>query len=92
MSRPASWPESFPLMSRGAACASGWSGSRTRARGWAGGMTGAVVTLDALHTQAETARHLAGDKRAHYLMIIKGKPPRAAGDLPRPGHLAVTTL
>ena len=34
-----------------------------------------VVTLDALHTQAETARHLAGDKKAHYLMIVKGNQP-----------------
>lgn len=38
-------------------------------------LTGQVVTLDALHTQAETARHLAGDKKAHYLMIIKGNQP-----------------
>jgi predicted transposase YbfD/YdcC len=38
-------------------------------------LTGAVVTLDALHTQAETARHLAADKKAHYLMIIKGNQP-----------------
>jgi len=34
-----------------------------------------VVTLDALHTQAETARHLAEDKHAHYLMIIKANQP-----------------
>ncbi len=34
-----------------------------------------MVTLDALHTQAETARHLAGDKKAHYLMIVKGNQP-----------------
>jgi len=38
-------------------------------------VAGAVVTLDALHAQAETARCLAGDKRAHYLMIIKGNQP-----------------
>jgi predicted transposase YbfD/YdcC len=38
-------------------------------------LTGAVVTLDALHTQAETARHLCEDKHAHYLMIIKGNQP-----------------
>lgn len=38
-------------------------------------LIGAVVTLDALHTQAETARHLAEDKHAHYLMIIKGNQP-----------------
>src|SRR5690348_14568024 len=39
MSRPASWPGSFPLMSRGAACAGGWPGSRILARGWAGGIS-----------------------------------------------------
>jgi predicted transposase YbfD/YdcC len=38
-------------------------------------LTGAVVTLDALHTQAETARHLVEDKHGHYLMIIKGNQP-----------------
>ena len=38
-------------------------------------LTGTVVTLDAMHTQAETARHLAGDKHAHYLMIIKANQP-----------------
>ena len=38
-------------------------------------LIGTVVTLDALHTQAETARHLVEDKRAHYLMIIKGNQP-----------------
>ena len=38
-------------------------------------LTGAVVTLDALHTQAETARYLAGHKQAHYLMIAKGNQP-----------------
>jgi predicted transposase YbfD/YdcC len=38
-------------------------------------LTGRVVTLDALHTQAETARHLVEDKHAHYLMIIKGNQP-----------------
>ncbi len=38
-------------------------------------LTATVVALDALHTQAETARYLAGDKHAHYLMIIKGNQP-----------------
>lgn len=38
-------------------------------------LTGAVVTLDALHTQAETARHLVQDKKAHYLMAVKGNQP-----------------
>jgi predicted transposase YbfD/YdcC len=38
-------------------------------------LTGTVVTADALHTQAETARHLVEDKHAHYLMIIKANQP-----------------
>jgi predicted transposase YbfD/YdcC len=38
-------------------------------------LIGTVVTLDALHTQAETARHLVEDKHAHYLMIVKGNQP-----------------
>jgi predicted transposase YbfD/YdcC len=38
-------------------------------------LIGQVVTLDALHTQTETARHLVEDKHAHYLMIIKGNQP-----------------
>ena len=38
-------------------------------------LIGQMVTLDALHTQAETARHLAEDKHAHYLMIIKANQP-----------------
>jgi predicted transposase YbfD/YdcC len=38
-------------------------------------LTGRVVTLDALHTQVGTARHLVEDKHAHYLMIIKGNQP-----------------
>ena len=38
-------------------------------------LIGNVVTVDALHTQAETARYLAEDKKAHYLMIVKGNQP-----------------
>ena len=38
-------------------------------------LIGTVVTADALHTQAETARYLVEDKQAHYLMIIKGNQP-----------------
>jgi predicted transposase YbfD/YdcC len=38
-------------------------------------LIGQVVTLDALHTQAETARHLVEDKHAHYLMIVKANQP-----------------
>src|SRR5262249_29859224 len=38
-------------------------------------LIGQVVTLNALHTQAETARHLVEDKHAHYLMIVKANQP-----------------
>ena len=38
-------------------------------------LIGQMVTLDALHTQTETARHLVEDKHAHYLMIIKANQP-----------------
>jgi predicted transposase YbfD/YdcC len=38
-------------------------------------LIGTVVTVDALHTQAETARYLVEGKKAHYLMIIKGNQP-----------------
>jgi predicted transposase YbfD/YdcC len=38
-------------------------------------LIGTVVTADALHTQTETARYLVEDKKAHYLMIIKGNQP-----------------
>jgi len=38
-------------------------------------LAGAVVTLDALHTQAETARYLAEDRKAHHLMIVKASQP-----------------
>lgn len=38
-------------------------------------LIGQVVTMDALHTQRETARHLVEDKKAHYLMIVKANQP-----------------
>jgi predicted transposase YbfD/YdcC len=38
-------------------------------------LAGMVVTLDALHTQRETARLLREDKGAHYLMIVKANQP-----------------
>ena len=34
-----------------------------------------VVTADALHTQRETARHLVGDRDAHYVLTVKGNQP-----------------
>ena len=36
---------------------------------------GAVVTLDAMHTQRETARFLVEDKKADYVMTVKGNQP-----------------
>jgi predicted transposase YbfD/YdcC len=38
-------------------------------------LAGMVVTLDALHTQRETARLLREDHDAHYLMIVKANQP-----------------
>ena len=38
-------------------------------------LAGMVLTLDALHTQRETARLLREDKGAHYLMIVKANQP-----------------
>ena len=36
---------------------------------------GPVVTVDAWHTQTETARYLVEDKHAPYVMPVKGNPP-----------------
>lgn len=36
---------------------------------------GTTVTMDALHTQTETARYLVEDKHAHYIMEAKGNQP-----------------
>ena len=38
-------------------------------------LAGQVLTLDALHTQRDTAAHLVEAKKAHYLMIVKGNQP-----------------
>ena len=38
-------------------------------------LAGMVVTVDALHTQRETARLICEDKDGHYLMIVKGNQP-----------------
>ena len=38
-------------------------------------LTGVVVTVDALHTQRETARHLVDDRGAHYVLTVKGNQP-----------------
>lgn len=36
---------------------------------------GSVVSADALHTQAETAKHLVDERKAHYLLTVKGNQP-----------------
>ena len=38
-------------------------------------LAGMLVTLDALHTQRETARLIRADKGGHYLMIVKANQP-----------------
>ena len=38
-------------------------------------LTDVVVTADALHTLRETARHLVGDRNAHYVLTVKGNQP-----------------
>lgn len=44
-------------------------------------LTGRTVTADALHTQAETARYLVEDKRAHYLFTVKDNQPTLKNDI-----------
>jgi len=51
-------------------------------------VAGKVVTLDALHTQRQTAR-LIGDRGGHYVMTVKGNQPElqeAIQELFRPAH------
>jgi predicted transposase YbfD/YdcC len=38
-------------------------------------LAGTVLTLDALHTQSQTARRVTGDEHGHYLMTVKGNQP-----------------
>ncbi|MCL4520369.1 MAG: ISAs1 family transposase [Firmicutes bacterium] len=38
-------------------------------------ITDKIVTMDALHTQVETARYLVEDKHAHYIMEVKKNQP-----------------
>jgi predicted transposase YbfD/YdcC len=40
-------------------------------------VTGALLTLDALHTTKKTARLITGSLNAHYLLILKGNQPLA---------------
>ncbi len=46
-------------------------------------LAGRVVTADALHTQAETARYLVEDKSAHYLFTVKDNQPTLKSDIAR---------
>ncbi|MFF0451391.1 ISAs1 family transposase [Streptomyces sp. NPDC004609] len=39
------------------------------------GLTGVVVTADALHTQREHVRFHTRDKQAHYLLVVKNNQP-----------------
>jgi hypothetical protein len=45
-------------------------------------LAGTVITLDALHTQRDTARLIAGDKGGHYLMIVKADQPGLLEQVP----------
>jgi hypothetical protein len=44
-------------------------------------LAGRVVTADALHTNAETARYLVEDKQAHYLLTVKDNQPTLKADI-----------
>ncbi len=49
-------------------------------------LTGTWVTLDALHTQTETAKFLVEAKKAHFIMTVKANQPTlyaACRSLPR---------
>ena len=39
------------------------------------GLDGVIVTADAGHAQHDTAAYLAGERGAHYLLIVKGNQP-----------------
>jgi hypothetical protein len=44
-------------------------------------LEGAVVTADAMHTQAETAKFLVEEKGADYVFIVKGNQPALQEDI-----------
>lgn len=44
-------------------------------------LEGRVVTLDAMHTQKETARYLVEEKRADYLLTVKDNQPTLKKDI-----------
>jgi predicted transposase YbfD/YdcC len=39
------------------------------------GLAGCVITADALHTQREHAQFLVGQKKAHYILVVKKNQP-----------------
>jgi predicted transposase YbfD/YdcC len=42
---------------------------------------GAIVTLDALHTQTETARYLVEEKKADYVLVAKDNQETLKSDI-----------
>jgi predicted transposase YbfD/YdcC len=44
-------------------------------------LTGAVVTMDALHAQRDHAIYLVEQRRAHYLVTVKGNQPKLSAQL-----------
>lgn len=44
-------------------------------------LAGAVVTADALHTQAKTARYLVEEKKADYVFTVKANQPTLQADI-----------
>jgi len=51
-------------------------------------LAGAVVTADALHTQAETARYLVDAKKADYVFTVKANQPTLQDDIAALGWAA----
>ena len=44
-------------------------------------LAGAIVTADALHTQAETARYVVTEKQADYVFTVKDNQPTLKADI-----------
>ncbi|EQD78961.1 transposase, IS4, partial [mine drainage metagenome] len=44
-------------------------------------IAGRVLTLDALHTQVDTARYIVEEKHAHYVLTVKGNQPTLKADI-----------
>jgi len=49
---------------------------------------GCVITLDALHTQKETARYLTDVRKADYLMTVKGNQASLREDIEQAGMIS----